>query len=205
MIKYPTQEEEKIYTVEEYLAMEEKAEYKSEYHHGKIVAMSGGTLNHNKIGSNMAYQLERLLDTENSTCEYYNNDTKIFIDIAESFLYSDGMLICGEVEHSEKNKNAIINPVLVIEVLSDSTEKYDRGEKFHKYCSLPSFKEYILIDQYQPVIDTLYRMDEGYWKMVTTIGLDKNLYINTLGSYIPMSKVYKKAQRLKKPQFKIEF
>lgn len=197
--------EEKVYTVEEYLTMEEKAEYKSEYRHGKIVAMSGGTLNHSLISSNMNTQIGIILEDKISTCNYFNSDAKIHIESANSFVYSDGLLVCGEIETAEQDKNSIINPVLVIEVLSDSTEKYDRGDKFHKYCSLPSFKEYILIDQRKPVIDSLYRSNEGYWKMVTTIDLDKELYINTLDHNIPMNKIYRNAQRLEQPQFKMQF
>ena len=98
----------------------------------------------------------------------------------------------------------VINPILIVEVLSKSTESYDRGDKFHKYCSLPSFREYVLIDQYKPVIDILYREDASYWKMITTIGLDKSIYLNTIDAHIALADIYRNTQNLAVPQFKLD-
>lgn len=196
---------EQTYTVAEYLAQEEQADYKSEYRNGKIVNMSGGTLNHGKLITNVGYQLERALEKSEHRCLYFGTEIKIHVDTANSFVYSDGMLVCGEVEVSDLDQNAITNPVLVVEVLSESTERYDRSAKFRKYCSLPAFKEYILIDQYQPIVDSLYRMEKGYWKMQATIGLDKSLYINTLDCHIPLEDIYKNTRQLQTPQFRLDF
>ena len=129
------------------------------------MAMSGGTINHGIIGNNINTELNNSIKAQGSDCLTINGDVRIFIESTDSFVYPDGMVICGPIETSEKDQNSVANPVLIIEVLSKSTESYDRGDKFHKYCSLPSFKEYVLIDQYKPVIDVLYRADSTYWKM----------------------------------------
>ena len=193
-----------IFSIEEYLILEEQAEIKNEYDHGRIVAMSGGTLNHGIIGNNINTELSNSVRSKELECITINGDVRIFIENADSFVYPDGMVICGDIQTFKTDENSVVNPVLIVEVLSKSTESYDRGDKFHKYCSLPSFKEYVLIDQYKPVIDILYREDSSYWKMLTTIGLDKKIYLNTLDCFIEMSDIYRNAQNLASPQFKLD-
>lgn len=193
-----------IHTIQEYLLLEEQSEIKNEFAHGEIVAMSGGTLNHGIIGNNINTELSNAVREKALECVTINGDVRVFIEKADSFVYPDGMVVCGEIETFEKDEHSVINPLLIIEVLSKSTESYDRGDKFHKYCSLPSFREYVLIDQYKPVIDVLYREDASYWKMVTTIGLDKSIYLNTLDCYIRMSDIYRNAQKLASPQFRLD-
>lgn len=191
-------------TKEKYLALEDQSDIKNEFDHGKIVAMSGGTLNHGIIGNNINTELSNSIKASGLGCVPINGDVRIFIENADSFVYPDGMVICEEIETFEKDANSVINPILIVEVLSKSTESYDRGDKFHKYCSLPSFKEYVLIDQYKPVIDILFREDSKYWKMVTTIGLEKSIYLNTLNCTIKMSDIYRNTQNLATPQFKLD-
>ena len=186
-------EKQKIYSIIDYLKLEDRNEFKSEYEAGFIKAMSGGALNHSIIGCNINAALSHLIKENNSPCTLFNSDAKVFIEQAESFVYPDSMVVCGEFELSSHDKNSLINPVLVIEVFSKSTEGYDRGDKFHKYCSLTSFKEYILIDQYKPVVDILFRENNSYWKMMTIIGMDQSIYINTLDVHIPMKDIYDRA------------
>ncbi len=194
-----------ILTIEEYLAQEDQSDIKSEYEHGEITAMSGGTLNHGIISNNINTELNNLIKEKGGNCVPINGDVRIFIEKAESFVYPDGMVICGDIETSDHDQNSIINPMLVVEVLSNSTESYDRGDKFHKYGSLPSFREYVLIDQYKPVIDILYKEDPSYWRMTTTIGLDKSIYLNSLDCRIKVADIYRNTQGLATPQFKLEF
>ena len=193
-----------IHTIDEYLMLEAQSDIKSEYAHGVITAMSGGTLNHGIISNNINTALSNFIRANPAGCVPINGDVKIFIEPAASFVYPDGMVICGPIKTAADDKNSVVNPLLVVEVLSKSTESYDRGDKFHKYCSLPSFREYVLIDQYKPVIDVLYREDASYWKMTTTIGLDKSIYLNTLGGEIPLSDIYRNAQDLAPPQFGLD-
>ncbi|MEM6966307.1 MAG: Uma2 family endonuclease, partial [Bacteroidota bacterium] len=163
-----THQEEKLYSIAEYLKMEKKAVEKNEYHNGKIVAMSGGTLAHAILGNKIGSLLENNIETNRQDCVVANSDLKVYIEKANRFVYPDAVVLCENPEYYKQDKNAITNPIIIIEVLSDSTEKYDRGEKFRMYASLPSFKEYILIDQHQPIVDTLFRADAKYWKMQTT-------------------------------------
>jgi len=194
-----------IFSIEEYLVLEEKSEDKNEFDNGKIFAMSGGTLNHGILGNNINTELNNSVRENKKECITINGDVKIYIENANSFVYPDAMVICGPIETFEKDENSVINPVLIVEVLSKSTESYDRGDKFHKYCSLPSFKEYVLIDQNKPVIDILYREDASYWKMTTTIGLEKTIFLNTLNCHIKMSDIYRNARDLDAPQFNLDF
>lgn len=195
---------EKLYSISEYLEMEKKSLEKNEYHNGKIVAMSGGSFAHAILGGNIITQLNFGIYGNNQDCITSNSDLKIFIEKANRFVYPDAVVLCDEPEYDKNDKQAIINPIIIIEVLSDSTEKYDRGEKFHIYSSLPSFKEYILINQHQPIVDSLFREDASYWKMHTTIGLDKTFPIHSLGFEINMTDLYKKVPNLQSPQFNLD-
>jgi Uma2 family endonuclease len=138
----------KTYSIEEYLKLEEQADFRNEYRDGEIIAMSGGTINHGLIGSNTNALLNPL--AARNGCIAFHNDVRVYLDNANSFIYPDAMIVCGDIETSPHDKNAVINPVLVVEVLSKSTESYDRGEKFRWYRSLPSFQEYVLIDSESP-------------------------------------------------------
>lgn len=189
----------KLYSIPEYLEMESKSLEKNEYHNGKIMAMSGGSLAHAILGGKIVTLLGISIDTNRQDWVVTNSDLKVFIDTANRFVYPDAVVLCEEAEYHKNDNNAVTNPIIIIEVLSDSTEKYDRGEKFRMYSSLPSFKEYILIDQHQPIVDTLFKEDSTYWKMQTTIGLDKSFPIHTLGFEIKMADLYKKVPNLKEP------
>lgn len=189
------------YTIQEYLEIEERAVEKSEYYHGRIVGMSGGTIDHGIIGSNANIALGNAIDKKKLACIPINSEVRVYVDASNSFVYPDGMIVCGEVEISEVDPHAVTNPILIVEVLSKSTERYDRGDKFHKYCSLPSFQEYVLIDSKKPVVDILYREDQASWKMVTIIGLDKEIYIHTLDTYISMETIYRNTLQLGPAEF----
>jgi Uma2 family endonuclease len=187
--------------IEKYLMAEESAEMKSEYERGRVKAMSGGTINHGIITGNVNSEINKWTRSKGKDCISINGDVRIFIDQANSFVYPDGMLICGKIQTSKQDPHSIINPVLIVEVLSKSTESYDRGDKFHKYCSLPSFREYVLIDQYKPVVDVLYKEEASYWKMTTTIGLENSIFLQTLEHSISMKEIYRSTEGLKKVEF----
>lgn len=198
------EKEVKSNSIEEYLLLEEVSQIKNEYEAGRIFAMSGGTINHGIIGNNVNTAINNALIRNSLKCISINGDVRVWIESAESFVYPDGMVVCGKIETYENDKNSIINPILIIEVLSKSTESYDRGDKFHKYCSLDSFQEYVLIDQNKPVIDVLYKEDSSYWKMTTSIGLENFITLNSIKSKIKLSEIYRNTQNLNPPQFKIK-
>ena len=137
--------EEKRYTFAEYEALEEKAEYKSEFWDGVIVAMAGGQPNHNKIANSIGTAIDNELEKKGKDCSVYNVDQKIYIPHFNRGSYPDCTVICGDEELLENSKATIVNPSLIIEVLSSSTKEYDTHAKFEGYRSIPSFKEYVLI------------------------------------------------------------
>lgn len=194
----------KFYSIDEYLVLEETASEKHEYNHGIVTAMSGGTINHGIIGNNINAALNLAIKEKGLGCTSINGDVKVWIDKAESFVYPDAMVICGEIITADVDIHSVINPVLIVEVLSKSTESYDRGDKFHKYCSLSSFQEYILIDLQKPVIDILYKVEIGSWKIHTKMGLNESIYLNTLKSAIPIEDIYRNTVDLNPPQFKLD-
>ena len=193
------------YTITDYLDIDNQSDIKNEYNNGLIRSMSGGTLNHGIIGNNINSEINNSLKTSNKKCTSINGDVRIYIENANSFVYPDGIVVCGKIETHDKDAHSIINPKLIIEVLSKSTESYDRGDKYHKYCSLESFCEYVLIDQYKPVVVTLFRSEKGVWEMISTIGLDKSVYLNSIDTYIKMEDIYRNSIGLNSPQFSLDF
>jgi len=180
-------------SIEEYLAFEEISEVKHEYENGQIFAMSGGTPNHAFIGSSTVSALRNALKAKGSKCRVSGSELKIHIEKYNSFVYSDGMVVCGELEM--KGKGAIKNPLLIIEVLSDSTAVYDRGKKFRKYISLSSLVEYVLIDQKQPLVHAYSRKVEEEtgrkdWSMRFALGLEESIYLSSIDCEIALADIY---------------
>ncbi len=197
------QSQDKV-SIKEYIEVEESTGIKHEYLDGFIRAMSGGTLNHSRATVNITTFLDNIIEKMGKKCSVFNSDAKVYIEKANSFVYPDVTVVCGDIEVGE-HEESIANPILIVEVLSKSTGAYDRGEKFRKYCSLPSFKEYMLIDQDQAVVDTMCRHDASYWKMSSTIGLDKSVKLYSLGIEVLMAEIYKNVQDLQSPQFVMDF
>jgi Uma2 family endonuclease len=133
------------YTPEEYLAIEEFAEYKSEYINGQIIPMAGGSTNHNRIALNFSSALNFAFKQQDY--EVFIGDVRLWIPEKRIFTYPDVMIIVGEPEYVNNRTDMIANPVVIIEVLSKSTQAYDREGKFNAYRTLPSFQEYLLVDQ----------------------------------------------------------
>lgn len=173
----------------EYLQIEKEADTRYEYHNGKIFAMAGGTVEHGLISGNTYGEIRMALRRKNSDCTPINSDVKLHIISLNKFLYPDVMVICGEIERSEAEKDAIINPTVIVEVLSQSTESYDRGDKFFSYRQIASLKEYILIDQYKAQIDAYVR-EEDLWKIMRIEGMDKELNLDSLGITISLKDIY---------------
>ncbi len=133
------------YTPEEYLAIEEFSEYKSEYINGQIIPMAGGSTNHNRIALNFSSALNFAFKQQDY--EVFIGDVRLWIPEKRIFTYPDVMIIAGEPEYVNNRTDIIVNPVVIIEVLSKSTQAYDREGKFNAYRTIPSFQEYLLIDQ----------------------------------------------------------
>lgn len=183
------------YSIEEYLQLEAESDIRHEYHNGEIFAMAGGTRNHGKLGGNIITRLT--LIEENRPCTSFNGDVKIRIDSSNKFVYPEASVVCGQVKGSQHDPESITNPILIVEVLSDSTEAYDRGEKFRLYRSLPSFQEYILIDQKRPIVSIYRKKDDKIWEMEEVVGLDQVVSLRSLDAEIKMSDLYQKVEGLK--------
>ena len=151
----------RTYTFDEYLAMEELDTEKHEYKNGEIVSMTGGTTEHNKIALNFAANLKISLKKQNYII--FIGDVKLWIPTYSEATYPDIMLIEGEPNYYGTSKTVITNPSLIVEVLSKSTQNYDPGEKFCYYRSIPEFKEYILISQYQCYVMQFNKTNQNKW------------------------------------------
>ena len=154
-------EVKKRYTLEEYLALEEKAEFKSEYHDGEIIPMTGGSLNHNRIVLSVAAFLKYAL--RGKGYEPFSSNVRLWIPKHRRFTYPDVMVIQGEPALYNNRTDTLTNPRSIIEVLSKSTEDYDKSDKFKYYRSIPELQEYVLINQYELEIQQYTKSDGGFW------------------------------------------
>ncbi|NEP59646.1 MAG: Uma2 family endonuclease [Symploca sp. SIO2G7] len=152
---------QQYYSPEEYLALEEKADYKSEYIDGEIFIMAGGSTNHNQIALNFSTELNfafKKLDYR-----VFMSDVRLWIPQWRIYTYPDVMVVAGEPEYHDNRKDTITNPSVIIEVLSPSTKGYDRSKKFEAYRTIPTFKEYLLIDQKRIYIEHFSKTDQKNW------------------------------------------
>lgn len=179
----------KKYTPEEYLALEEAAESRSEYENGEIVAMAGGSFNHVQITSNVARFTGNKI-AEN--CASLSSEMKIWVEAIGRFYYPDVLVLCGKPNFYRKRNDTIINPVLIVEVLSDSTEAKDRGEKFFAYQTLESLQEYVLISQNRAAVEQFTRQADGSWKYLATIGLENSVKLESIEIELALQEVYQK-------------
>ncbi len=177
-----------FYTPEEYFAME--AEYKSEYHHGEVVAMAGASPNHNRISGNVFRVIGNAL--EDKPCEVFMNDLRLWVEQKNQATYPDVMVVCEGLKFADGRMDTITNPQIIIEVLSKSTEAYDRSDKFHAYWTLETLKEYVLIDQYRIRVEYFRRLDEKTWELRIFTQLDDLLSLKSIEIKIPLDKIYHK-------------
>ncbi len=180
----------KQYSLLEYLEMEEQATEKHEYHNGFIKAMSAGTYDHSTISSNVVASIREEILKNGPNCRPVNGDLKVYIEAVNRGFYPDAMTICGEVDFHLGRKDIITNPTLIVEVLSKSTEAFDRGKKFRYYQSLTSFKEYILVSQDQPVVEGYYRYDDSLWRISNAVGLDNSIPFYSLDCEVKLKDIY---------------
>lgn len=162
----------KIFTPEEYLKLEEEAEYKSEYRDGEIVPMAGGTTNHNEIAGSLYSNLK--VSLKGRDYRVYIGDVRLWIPRYRQYTYPDIMVIQGQPVYTGTSTTTVMNPSLIAEVLSKSTKNYDQGDKFLFYRSIPEFKEYILIDQYRYHVMQYVKTAEGKW-LLTEYELENSI------------------------------
>ena len=157
------QEKKLFYTSEEYLSLEDRAEFKSEYYQGEIFSMAGASLNHNRIVRNLMVKLS--LAIAQQPYEVFANDVKVWIPQANAYTYPDVLLLAEPPQFVEKRNDTVTNPLIIIEVLSDATKDFDRSGKFEFYRTLPSLQEYILVHQDKIQLEQFIKQSEKQWLM----------------------------------------
>ena len=178
-------------TPEEYLAFERKATTKHEYLNGQIVAMSGASFAHNFLTMNTANQLyNQLIGGE---CQVATSDMRVKVTQIDSYFYPDVVVVCGEPRAEDDTFDTLLNPTVVVEVLSPSTETYDRGEKFEHYQQIASLKEYVLIFQDKIRVEH-YRRQETEWLQTEFQGLEDVLYLLSIGCELRLQDIYRRVE-----------
>ena len=179
---------DKHYSLKEYFSILEKSKEKLEYHNGKIYAMAGGTSNHNAISVNMSTQLKITLAGKG--CQVYSSDQQIMIESINRYVYPDVSVACGDREFADEKKTKLLNPTLVVEVLSKSTAVYDKNTKLRLYSKIPSFQEYVLINAEKVEVHTYFKENDGLWRISFAAQLEDNIHLYSLGIDIAVSEIY---------------
>ncbi|NJO14467.1 MAG: Uma2 family endonuclease [Thioploca sp.] len=184
----PAQQQPHDYSPEEYLQLEELAEYKSEYHDGEILPMTGGTTNHNQITGNFYAALK--YSNKRKGYRVFITEVKLWIPQIRRFTYPDVMITNGQPNYFENRRDTITNPLIIVEVLSQSTKDYDRGDKFEYYRTLPSFQEYILVSQFKVHVEHFVKTNEHQWLLSEYAQLEAKLELNTIPVIITLADIY---------------
>ena len=177
-------------TPEKYLALERQAEFKSEYFAGEMYAMAGASRQHNLIVSNLIRILGNQLLEQN--CNVYPSDMRVKISKIDKYTYPDIVVACGEEEFEDNEGDTLINPVVIIEVLSESTEAYDRGKKFEHYQYIESLAEYVLVAQEPYSIERYVRQHDEIWSYRGFHGIHDVVALHTINCQLSMQDVYAK-------------
>ena len=176
---------------QEYLARERVAEIKSEYFAGEMFAMSGGTRAHSLICVNLIREASGRLG-ESSGCEVHTSDLRVKSAATGLYTYPDVMVVCSKLKFLERRADTLVNPLLIIEVLSKSTRDYDRGAKFEFYKGIDTLQEYVLVESESPRVECYHRGAGNQWIIETWAGLDALARLESLGYDLPLRQVYHK-------------
>ena len=177
-----------------YLELERVAEFKSEYYRGGTFAMAGGTLLHSRLTMRLAYLIRVRLDGKD--CEVYNSDARVCTQVNGGlYTYPDLTIVCGKPIALDDSLDVLMNPKVIVEVLSPSTEAKDRGFKFQQYKQVATLEEYILVSQTEPLVERFSRSANKTWTNYEDVrGLDGILRLNALGVEIPLAELFTDAE-----------
>ena len=181
---------EQFITAADYLALERQAETKSEYLNGHIYAMSGASLKHNRIVAGLAVAVGAQL--RRKPCEPFFGDMRVKVGPTGLYTYPDVVIVCGEPQLEDTHFDTLLNPKVIIEVLSDSTEAYDRSGKFAHYRALESLTDYLLVAQNQPRIEHFARQTDQSWRYSIVDGLEAEIEIATIDCVLQLAEVYER-------------
>lgn len=177
-------------TAEEYLAADRAAPFRSEFVNGEVFAMSGGRLAHAQLISQISRELQDALD--DGPCIVTVSDLRLQIAAGETYVYPDVMVLCGEPIYAEGHRDIITNPSAVVEVLSESTERWDRGGKFAQYRRVASLREYVLVSQDAMRVEWFTREDNGVWTYREAVGPEAVVRLDGLGVSLGVGRIYRK-------------
>jgi Uma2 family endonuclease len=176
------------YSAAEYLRLERKSEVKHELINGHIVAMSGGTRRHATICDSLTERVRARL--RGTSCRAYSAALRVTIKATGNYTYPDLSIVCGEAEMEDREEDTLVNPRLIVEVLSPSTERHDRGWKFQNYQLIPSFEEYVLVSQEEPRIERFVRQGDVGWLMTAVTDLDQSVHFDSVELELPLAEIY---------------
>jgi Uma2 family endonuclease len=175
-------------TYQDYLTAEAAAGRKHEYVHGEVFAMAGGTPEHGALAMTVGALL--VVALRDRPCRVFNSDVRLRIHASDVSTYPDLSVVCGQLERASDDPDAIVNPIILVEVLSSSTEAYDRGEKAAHYRRIPSLQEYCLVSQHQPRLELFRRNPDGRWEFVEA-GPGQVLELASVGASLAVDEVYR--------------
>ena len=175
-------------TAAEYLAIEKKAAFKSEFFNGEMFAMAGANRLHNIANENLSGELYAKL--KGTLCRTLSRDQRVRVSRTGLYCYPDLIIVCGPPEYSTEDPDTLVNPRVIIEVLSDSIERYDRTTKFQHYQQLPSVMEYVMVSQHQPMCERFSRSADGSWAFVAFVGISTKLELTSVPVQVPLEDIY---------------
>lgn len=179
-------------TPEQYLTMERTAASKSEYWRGEVFAMAGASPTHVLIVSNIVAALHGQL--RRRPCNVYAADLRVKIQASGLYTYPDVIVACGTLQFDDDHRDTLLNPTLIVEVLSESTQDYDRGGKFAQYRKIPSFAEYVLVAQDECHVEHFVKQDQGGWLLSETNRLEDTLILSSIACTLSLHDIYEKVQ-----------
>ena len=177
---------------EQYLEIERAAEYKSEYYDGEMSAMAGASPEHVLIATNIASELRNRLKSK--PCRSFSNDLRLRVSPTGLYTYPDVTVVCGDLQFADDSRDTVVNPTVIVEVLSDSTEASDRGKKFEHYRTLESLREYILVAQDRALVEQYARDGNGRWVLTEVNGLDAVIDLPSIECRLSLADVYDKVE-----------
>ena len=175
-------------TPEEYLTLERQAETKSEYYRGEVFAMTGASFAHTTISFNLVVSLAPQL--KRGSCTARSSDLRVNVRATNFYAYPDIVVVCGQPQFEDRHRDTLLNPTAIFEILSRSTEGYDRGEKFAQYRLFESLTDYILVSQYRPLVEHFTCQPNESWLLTTYAGLDAILSLPSIGCELPLAGIY---------------
>ena len=176
----------------EYLARERRAEWRSEFYRGEMFAMAGASWEHTLIKDNLAREAGNQL--KGGPCQVVTSDLRVKVSVTGLYTYPDMVVVCDQPQFEDQVQDTLLNPRVIVEVLSDSTERYDRGTKFAHYRELPSVQEYVLVAPDRPLVERYVRQPDDSWLLTAFRALTETFEFGSIAASIPLADIYRGVQ-----------